>query len=108
MYKKRFEIAGFIEEKNLDVSAITESWLKGTDKDKAIINVLIPPGFKLHHVPRSKKRGGGVVVVNRSSTECKKVKVSVKTSRFELMEVMVKISNQTIEYDISATKYLIQ
>ena len=61
--------------------AITESWLKGTDKDKAVISELIPPGFKLHHVARPKKRGGGVAVIYRSSIGCKKLEVSVKMSQ---------------------------
>ena len=70
--RKKFEIAEFIEEKKLDVLAITELWLKGTDKDKAVISELIPPGFKLHHVARPKKRFGGVAVIYRSSIGCKK------------------------------------
>ena len=66
--KKRREIAEFIiAERNLDVLAITKSWLKGTGEDKAVINELIPLGFELQHIARPKKRGGGVAVIYRSS-----------------------------------------
>ena len=41
--KKTDEIAEFIYDNKLDILAITESWLTGTNKDKQKCSELTPP-----------------------------------------------------------------
>ena len=42
---------------NLDVLALTETWL--SNGDNSILNELLPPGYAIRHVDRG-RRGGGV------------------------------------------------
>ena len=80
----------------MDILLITETWLTGTSKDKLICDELAPPGYNVLHKPRKNRRGGGVAVVCRSSIVCEKMTVSVKTSEFELMELLMKITGQAV------------
>jgi hypothetical protein len=60
---KALSIADFVITQDIDVLAITETWL-GTDIDKQVKKDLVPSGYKVKHVPRpSEQRGGGVAIV---------------------------------------------
>ena len=54
---KSSEISVFIDDNKHDICAITESWLTTGDEQITTGN-LTPEGYKLHHVPRDKGRGG--------------------------------------------------
>ena len=50
----------FIVSQNLDVLALTETWL--CNGDNIILNELLPPGYDIQHVDRG-MRGGGVALI---------------------------------------------
>ena len=51
-----------IEDNNIDITCVTESWLnEGHDHTLAILNMF---GYDLSHTIRSNKRGGAVVLVS--------------------------------------------
>ncbi|XP_072020366.1 uncharacterized protein [Amphiura filiformis] len=54
---------------NLDILAITESWLTGDHRDDHAIADLTStlPDYNLHHIPRKNRAGGGVCVCLRKS-----------------------------------------
>ena len=91
---KADEIASLIIDEDVDICAITETWLSANSdtKDKVVLGNLIPPGFKLLHVPRSKTRnkasGGGVAVIYREHLKIKKTPVTAFKS-FECLEVLL-------------------
>jgi hypothetical protein len=61
-------------DKDLDVLAITETWLK--QGDDHVINQLCPPGFHFTGIPRPEgkgSRGGGIGVMYRSSLHVQSV-----------------------------------
>ena len=64
----------YITDNNLDVFALTETWLKSADQ--TVIAELVPSGYSIQQSPRpSSSRGGGVAVIHRdsinvSSSEC--------------------------------------
>ena len=50
----------FIVSQNIDVLALTETWL--CCGDNAVLNELLPPGYDIRHVDRE-RRGGGVALI---------------------------------------------
>ena len=50
---------------DLDMLALTETWFKPGELDPLAASA-IPPGYKLHHVPRKNRRGGGVALFFKS------------------------------------------
>ena len=51
----------YIIEKDLDFCTITETWLK--ENDDLIAKFITPDGYKLEHVDRKGKCGGGIAVL---------------------------------------------
>ena len=54
-----------VVENDLDIIAITETWL--TADDRVASGEITPDGYKHHHVPSTSKRGGGVAVLCKST-----------------------------------------
>ena len=83
---KSLQIKDYIVERNIDVFALTETWLKNSaDSDFAIRDVC-PSGYLILHVPRKNRSGGGVAIVYSNNL---KIKLCHSTSHdsFELMEL---------------------
>ena len=57
---KRLLIKDFIVENNVDIFALSETWLHPDDRDDQVIGDLIPDVHSFHHVPRQLSKGGGV------------------------------------------------
>ena len=54
-------IADFIVENELDVLALTETWLKDTDSNQSrTVSEMTPSGYKCLHVPRSRGKCVGI------------------------------------------------
>ena len=62
-------IHDYILEKNLDICAIVETWLK--QKDELIAQFITPIGYDILHIDREHKQGGGVAVVFKSVYQAK-------------------------------------
>ena len=69
-----------------DLFAVSETWL--TDNDRAILSKITAQGYKLHHCPRSDRRGGGTALIFKESINVEKVSVAGKGS-FEASEWLV-------------------
>ncbi len=85
---KATELCEFITDNSLDVCVITETWLKGDDRDNVILAELKPPGYSVSHVPR-KSRGGGLAVIHRDSVPLTPIAPG-KYQSFESMECLMK------------------
>ncbi|ELU09429.1 hypothetical protein CAPTEDRAFT_201324, partial [Capitella teleta] len=84
---KAEDINDFIIEYNIDILAITETWLTGTDCDGPTINALLPNGYEIIHAPR-RTRGGGTALVYRQSLNV--TRVAVSSASFEVLECVIK------------------
>ena len=72
---------------DLDMLALTETWFKPGELDPLAASA-IPPGYKLHHVPRKNRKGGGVALFFKSLLDISPAPKPRKTpSTFEFMEV---------------------
>ena len=89
-----------IKEYQLDIVALTETWLSSEDsKNKHVIDECVAHGYSLHHSPRtSGRRGGGVglLVSNAIKVTFKRIHVSPLITSFELMEAVLTISSVSL------------
>ena len=51
----------------IDLLAITETWLSPGESDIKTIKDVTPAGYKFDHVPRKNRRGGGIGFLYRST-----------------------------------------
>ena len=63
---KTLEIKDIIEEKNIDVMCITETWLKD-NKDEALMSEMCPVTHDIVSFPRDDRGGGGVAFIFNKS-----------------------------------------
>ena len=63
----------FIIEHKLDILAVTESWLNGDGRDDPVLADVkyTLPHFDIHHIPRLKRKGGGVFLLAHSGLSVK-------------------------------------
>ena len=59
-------ITDYICEHDLEITALTETWLSDDPKDTVNTSKLTPEGCSFVHLPRSDRRGGGVGVLYKS------------------------------------------
>ena len=69
---KTTTITECITDHNIDILAITETWLK-KNSDKPIIAAMTPSGYSFVNAPRTSGRGGGVGVIHRDELSCKQL-----------------------------------
>ena len=78
----------FIIDQQIDLFALTETWLTGTDTDNPIISALLPKGYNIIHNPRQ-ARGGGTAIIHRNSLTVTKDSESQTHPSFEALECVV-------------------
>ena len=57
---KTMKVKDFVVDHDIDILAITETWLRPGNIDEVDIGTLCPSGYGFLHVPRSYSNGGGV------------------------------------------------
>ncbi|XP_060563505.1 uncharacterized protein LOC132722906, partial [Ruditapes philippinarum] len=94
---KTLSICDFILSNEFDICAITETWL-GSSVDKVCISELVPPGYKMKHVPRVGRRGGGVAIIHKASIQVttESSSQSKEFSQFEFMDCNVVIGRYSM------------
>ena len=64
-------------ENELDVLALTETWLKDTDSRQShTVTEMTSSGYKCLHFPRSREKGGGVGILYTSCVSVKQASPS--------------------------------
>ena len=97
---KSASLCDYIISNQLDILAVTETWLTGSDKDNRVIadiqNTL--PNYEIHHVNRKFRKGGGLAMIVRDG-----LKVTLNTTcDYKSMEYMdVRISSDSTEFHSS-------
>ena len=82
---KTLAINEFVTDHDVDILAITETWLK-KNSDKPIIAELTPSGYTFINVPRAAGRSGSVGVIHRNNLPCKMLPKQNYVT-FELMRI---------------------
>lgn len=70
---KTLILKDYVVEHDIDVLALTETWLQPDNTDDLVIKELCPTGYSFLHAPRSTGRGGGVGVLFKDSLKMKKI-----------------------------------
>ena len=77
----------YVVENDLDITAITETWL--TTDDRAAPGASTSDGYKLHHVPHTSRRGGGVAVLCKSTFKTHVSDSHPMTISFEFTNILI-------------------
>ena len=89
---KALLIKDYVVEHNLEILAITETWLKSGDQDTYYAKEICPTGYDFHHIPRADANGGGVGLLVKKTLQIRKQNLE-KFKSFEYMDVLVKYAN---------------
>ena len=82
----------FIIDNDLDVLALTETWLTGHAEDGPVLSNLLPPGYLIISEHRG-SRGGGIAVIYRNTIPVKQNHGSQSPQRsFELLECTISLA----------------
>ena len=85
----------YIVERNFDIFAITETWLRSADSDEVVIGDLVPTGYFFHHIPRE-ARGGGVGIMLKRSLDAEIHRTGTSYTFFEAIGVHLKVLSRDI------------
>ena len=91
---KANEIKDHIIDNNLDVVAITETWM--TNDSRMVEGDVCPGGYQMIHTPRIGRRGGGVALIIKSSLKCKHLVSQHKFQSFEHQTVDILMNGGTV------------
>ena len=89
-------INDFIADHNIDLYALSETWLRGDDSDLYYFRDICPDGYVFHHVLRLHTTGGGVGIVLKNNTKAK-IQAHESYCSFEHLEL-----------ELRATKYFVR
>ena len=91
---KTLSLYHFIVSQNVDVLALTETWLCDGPDDLIVINNSVPPGYHIHCVNRQHKRGGGVALIYKKDITFKDEQLTSidRFSQFKLLDCCIKIN----------------
>jgi hypothetical protein len=80
---------------NLDLLAVTETWLSAESGNSDLLNVC-PAGYSAVHTARLGKRGGGVALIHRDSIRVDVVTSGFSCNSFEHIVVLLRFSSISI------------
>ena len=86
--KKAPIIAEYIRDEDIDIVALTETWLKSDGKDQIAEGDICPEGYSFIQVNRKDRRGGGVAILHKSNIKLVQVQTTCHRT-FELIEARI-------------------
>ena len=81
---KAMAIRDYVVDNNIDILALTETWLRPGNCDDLEVGILCSNGYRFLHAPRTHGRGGGVGFLFKDTLRIN----SVLTDDFQSFEVM--------------------
>ena len=93
---KTTDILDHIHEHDLDIVAITETWLTNKDSDLSVTRALTPTGYNLIHHPRCGRRGGGIAILHKESVKATSLKTFSNTHSFEAMSLKLTLFGKCV------------
>ena len=94
--QKSAALSDLISSKQIDILAMTETWLSSCDTAACLADIS-PPGFSLFHCPRLSGRGGGVAFLVRETFKVEIIHTP-KFLSFEAICILVKHSSITANF----------
>ncbi|XP_068675499.1 uncharacterized protein [Montipora foliosa] len=81
---KTMAVKDFVVDQDIDILALTETWLRPGNIDNVEIRTLCPTGYRFLHVPTDHSRGGGVGLLFKDTLQIN----SHITDTFKIFELM--------------------
>ena len=91
---KSLLIKDYVVDNQIDILAITETWLKADEVSGYTIRDICPNGYKFIHCPREYARGGGIGLLYKQNLKIKKLQTKPHQS-FEIMELLLNANSST-------------
>ena len=79
-------VKDLVVDQDIDILALTETWLRPGNIDDVEIRTLCPTGYRFLHVPRGHSRGGGVGLLFKDTLQINSHITDTFTT-FELMDI---------------------
>ena len=89
-------------ENNLDLLAVTETWLSAEHDESDITSALTPSGYTFIHTPRKGRIGGGVGTLLKDNIT-RKVNASHSFKTFECQEMILTFPHQSVRLCVIQT-----
>ncbi|CAB4027441.1 Hypothetical predicted protein, partial [Paramuricea clavata] len=86
---KTLQIKDYIVDNDIDIMALTETWIKGHENCEFATRDICPSGYVFSHVPREFGSGGGVGIIFKHSLKIKELKTAKSFKSFELMQLLL-------------------
>ena len=83
---KAMAVKDLVVDQDIDILALTETWLRPGNIDDVEIRTLCPTGYRFLHVPRGHSRGGGVGLLFKDTLQINSHITDTFTT-FELMDI---------------------
>jgi len=96
---KTFEITNLLLDNDLDILAVTETWLASGNKDEFTKSEISPTGYTILDVSRSKGKGGGVAIISKTALQSKKQRTPLVKS-FEIIESLITTSKEILRLGV--------
>ncbi|KAL8594569.1 hypothetical protein ACOMHN_002124 [Nucella lapillus] len=100
--RKRTDICSFINDNDVDILLLTETWLRSAG-DEAKCADLSPPGYSVHSFPRDRLRGpvrgGGIAIIVNNSLKHQVLSCSFSDldhPSFEAAYIILNINRQRL------------
>ena len=94
---KTIKINNLINELELDVLLLSETWLQGNISDCSKIKELKPDTHNFYHIPRKTRSGGGVGAVVSKCFSGVTIKNEIVFESFEYIDLELKRKNKVLE-----------
>jgi exonuclease III len=92
---KTTSMCDYISENQLDIVAITETWLGDGNRDQYVINSLCPSDYNFIHAARTTGKGGGVGLLLKSNLPCRRVTKHKSYESFEYLQTVLQPQKST-------------
>ena len=93
--EKQTEICNFVQDQNIDILFLTETWLTAKGDETKCVD-MCPAGYNAQSFPRL-SRGGGLAVIYRSSLQ-RYISVDFDHTVFELLHLKLSVSQCAIHF----------
>jgi len=94
---KVLDVTDYVVENEIDLLAITETWLFSDDsKNQVTLASILIPGYKFIHMPRTTGKGGGVGLLYRTTIDVKILNDMSHYVSFEQLSAEISIHGKSV------------
>ena len=90
----------YIIDHDIDVLALTETWLTKSSRDEKWITTVTPSGYSFVNVPRSQGSGGGVAMIHKTSLNITLQSEECKSTLASFEQLACKMSVNSLVVDL--------